>query len=345
MADILLLGHERDRATGIRSLLRQDGHAVAWTRDAAAWRESERETLPEVVVVATADLDPLRVAAARPPRGFPAPLLLVQHETESFADLQIEERLVDRIGSPFMAEELLARVDALVRLRRAVVRGGSRRESGVSWTSRLAALLGARVPRLPKPQAPYFEVAARAAEWADRRDTFAEGHIDRVCSLSAMIADELGVPDGEAAVLLRAAMLHDVGKIGMPVEVLRHPGPLDPDQFRLLRTHPERGASLLRALEKDEAVAETVYLHHERLDGSGYHGRRREQIPRGARILAVAETYDAMTTTRVKERLTGDEALAILKDRTEHFDADCVGALADAVRPRPARIPVSARFF
>jgi HD-GYP domain-containing protein (c-di-GMP phosphodiesterase class II) len=159
-----------------------------------------------------------------------------------------------------------------------------------------------------------------------------------------MIADGLGVDDSEAAVLLRAAMLHDVGKIAMPVELLRKEGPLDADQLRLVRSHPERGATLLRALEKDEAVAQTVLLHHERGDGSGYYGKRREQTPRSARILAVAETYDAMTTSLVKEKLPQDHALAILRDRKEHYDVDCVAALVDAVRPRASRIPVSARW-
>jgi HD-GYP domain-containing protein (c-di-GMP phosphodiesterase class II) len=156
-----------------------------------------------------------------------------------------------------------------------------------------------------------------------------------------MIADGLSVGDGDAAVLLRAAMLHDVGKIAMPVELLRQQAPLDPEQLRLLRSHPERGATLLRALDKDEAVAQTVLLHHERVDGSGYYGKRGEQTPRNARILAVAETYDAMTTSLVKERLPQDHAMAILRDRKEHYDADCVGALADAVKPRASRIPMT----
>lgn len=346
MADILLLSGDRQRASDVRSLLRQDGHAVTVSRDVAGWRESERTAVPELIVAAISDLDEVRTHTAHRPRGFPAPLLIVQHESQPLREVQLEERLVDRIQSPFTVEELLARVDALVRLRRAVLRGGPREETRQRgrWSSRLAAILGARLPRVAKPQGPYFEIAARAAEWSDRRDTFEPGHAERVCALSAMIADGLGVDDSEAAVLLRAAMLHDVGKIAMPVELLRKEGPLDADQLRLVRSHPERGATLLRALEKDEAVAQTVLLHHERGDGSGYYGKRREQTPRSARILAVAETYDAMTTSLVKEKLPQDHALAILRDRKEHYDVDCVAALVDAVRPRASRIPVSARW-
>jgi len=342
VAEILLLSGDRQRASDVRALLRQDGHAVTVSRDVAGWRDSERQALPELIVAAVEELEEVRPASAHRPRGFPAPLLVVQHASQPLRELQLEERLVDRIQSPFTVEELLARVDALVRLRRAVLRSGPRAEMRRrSFGSRLAALLGARVPRLPKPQGPYFEIAARAAEWSDRRDTFEPGHSERVCALSAMIADGLSVGDSDAAVLLRAAVLHDVGKIAMPVELLRQQGPLDPEQLRLLRSHPERGATLLRALDKDDEVAETVLLHHERADGSGYYGKRLEQTPRNARILAVAETYDAMTTSLVKERLPQEHALAILRDRQEHYDVDCVAALSDAVRPRPGRIPVT----
>ena len=341
MADILLLSGDRQRASDVRALLRQDGHAVTISRDVGAWRDSERQAVPELIVAAVDELDEVRTHSAHRPRGFPAPLLVVQHASQPLRELQFEDRLVDRIHSPFTVEELLARVDALVRLRRAVLRTGPPEVRRRSWTTRVAALLGARVPRLPKPQGPYFEIASRAAEWSDRRDTFEPGHSERVCALSAMIADGLGVGDSEAAVLLRAAMLHDVGKIAMPVELLRQQGPLDPDQLRLLRSHPERGATLLRALDRDEQVAQTVLLHHERADGSGYYGRRREQTPRAAQILAVAETYDAMTTSLVKERLPQDHALAILRDRQEHYDGDCVAALSEAVKPRSSRIPVT----
>lgn len=345
MADILLLGGDRQRASDVRALLRQDGHSVTVSRDVARWRDSERQALPELIVAAISELDEVRTLSSHRARGFPAPLLIVQHEAEPLRELQLEERVVDRIQSPFTVEELLARVDALVRLRRAVLRGTARKDVRRGrWSSRLAAFLGARVPRLPKPQGPYFEIAARAAEWSDRRDTFEPGHSERVCALSAMIADGIGVDDGEAAVLLRAAMLHDVGKIAMPVEILRQRAPLDADQMRLVRSHPERGANLLRALDKDEAVATTVLLHHERADGSGYYGKRREQTPRNARILAVAETYDAMTTSLVKERLPQEHALAILRDRREHYDGDCVSALEAAVKPRATRIPVTARW-
>jgi len=163
-----------------------------------------------------------------------------------------------------------------------------------------------------------------------------------VATFSAMIADAMGLPDGEATSLLRAAMLHDIGKVAFPVEILRQPGPLDEEQTRLIRTHPERGAALLRVLDRDEDVARTILYHHERPDGSGYYGKAVEETPRAARILAVAETFDAMTTCRVRKQLDREAAMAAIRDqRGAQLDGEPVDALCDAMRPRTARVALS----
>ncbi len=157
-----------------------------------------------------------------------------------------------------------------------------------------------------------------------------------------MIADALGLPDNEATGLLRAAMLHDIGKVALPVEILRQPGPLDEEQTRLIRTHPERGAALLRALDRDEEVARAILYHHERADGAGYYGKSVEETPRAARILAVAETFDAMTTCRVRKQLDRDAAMTAIRDqRGVQLDGEAVDALYEAMRPRATRVALS----
>src|SRR5262245_35926290 len=309
MADVLLVGDEKDRVAGAREILRQDGHRVVWVRDVESWRRAETDAAPDVVVAAVGSIEPVLSAPARPVRGFPAPLLFVQHDADAFREVHLDERIVDRIESPYMAEEFLARVDALVRVRHVVrpeastERGKPRRGVG-SWLRGARSLLGRRVLPFTRTSAPYLEVAARVAEWADRRDAFEPGHAERVTSYTAMIADEFGLGDNDAASLLRAAMLHDIGKVCLPVEVLRHRGPLEDEQMRLLRKHAERGARILRALDPEDAVADAIHYHHERVDGNGYHGKSGDEIPKTSRILAVAEAYDAMTTSLVRERMT-----------------------------------------
>ncbi len=356
MADILLIGPQRERAAGLRSLLREDGHAVRWLRQPEQWRDAERERPPELVVAAVESAETVMRAARGRGRGFPAPLLLVQNDAEFGHDPHLDDRLVDRLESPFMIEELLARVDALVRVRRVILRAEieSRPRRGDdapeessrgrlrSFGHRLGALLGSRVPRHHKPLGPYLEVAARVAEWADLRDGFEPGHAERVANFCGMIADGLDLSDADASSVLRAAMLHDIGKVALPVEILTRPGPLADDQMRLVRTHPERGAAILRALDADDDIARAILYHHERVDGSGYYGKRGEEVPQASLILAVAEACDAMTHSRVRPTVPQNAALERLeKVRGTWFDESCVDALARALRPRRRTVPLS----
>jgi putative nucleotidyltransferase with HDIG domain len=331
----------------VKSLLALDGHRVAFARDVSRWREDECAASPEVVVAAVATPDAVLSVPMGRARGFAPPILFVHRESDETREPHVEERLVDRIASPFAAEEFLGRVDALIRVRRVVMhQNRASDDEGVPprgrWSAALAFLFQARVPRHVKPLAPYLEVAARVAEWSDRRDGFESGHAERVTRFAAMIADELCLTDGETAALLRAAMLHDIGKLALPIEVLRQKGPLEENQMRLLRTHAERGAAILRALDNDEAVADTILYHHENVDGSGYFGRKGATIPRAARILAVAEVFDAMTTSLVRKRLTADAAIGMMRERRGgQWDGECVDALVGAMRPGPGSVSLA----
>lgn len=349
MARVLLVGEGRERAAGLRGLLRQEGHHVTWLRSYADWREQERAQRPDLVVAAVESPDELFAAAGRPPLGFPPPLLLVQRESDFPRDFHVEERLVDRLASPFMDDDLLGRVDALVRVRRIVMRSApADRASQSDRRARRAgrgmfAWLRGSLPEEDKSETPYLEVAARLAEWSDRRDAFKPGHAERVTSLCAMIAESLGFDEERTAELLRASMLHDVGKVALPIEVLRQRDPLEEGQLRLIRTHPARGAALLRALDSDDRVARVVLYHHERPDGTGYYGKESEGVPRSARVLAVAETYDAMTSSLLREPLTAEYALGQLEaQKGTAFDEECVAALAEHLKPRAACIPLAA---
>src|SRR5262245_9439265 len=323
-----------------------DGPRGFPVRESERWREAEKDAAPEVVVLAAADPALYLSPAKASTHGFAAPVLLVQQATDETDAPHIEERIVDRIASPFAAEDLLGRVDALIRVRRVVLRhdGSDLMDVGGAMSRmamRFRALLSTKVPRYAKPPAPYLEVAARVADWSDRRDGFEPGHAERVTAFSAMIADELDLSDAAATSLLRAAMLHDIGKVALPVEILRRQGPLEDAQIRLLRSHAERGASILRALDPDEEVAESVLYHHEHVDGNGYFGRRGDEIPLHARILAVAEGYDAMTTSLVRKPLSGEAAIGLMQDRRGgQWDPTCVDALTRALRPRPRTVPL-----
>jgi HD-GYP domain-containing protein (c-di-GMP phosphodiesterase class II) len=347
MAHLLLLGPDRPRAAGLRALLARDGHAVTWLRSLAGWLDREREIRPDVVVAAVVHTDSVLATADRPAVGFPPPLLFVRQEADFQREPHLQGRLIDSLVSPFMSDELLARVDALVRVHRIVDRqgsshAGSRRGGWPGLKQRVSSWVKTRLPEKEKPAGPYLEVAARVAEWADRRDAFEPGHAARVTSFCALIAEGLGMGEEETTELLHAATLHDIGKVGLPLGMLHQQQPLAEEQRRLIRTHPARGAALLRALDPDEQVARVVLYHHERPDGTGYYGKKPEAVPRAAYALAVAETYDAMTSSLLGETVDSEEALDILMSgRGSAYEGNCVEALADALRPQTTSIRVS----
>ncbi len=133
----------------------------------------------------------------------------------------------------------------------------------------------------------------------DYRDNETQGHSIRVVEFTERIGRELGIVDPQLTDIRRGAMLHDVGKIGIPDDILRKPGPLDEDEWKIMRMHPDLGHRMLKDIAFLEKPAEIVLAHQEKWDGSGYpNGLAGEAIPIGARIFAAADTFDAMTSDR-----------------------------------------------
>jgi diguanylate cyclase (GGDEF)-like protein len=159
-----------------------------------------------------------------------------------------------------------------------------------------------------------FRAAASLAKAVDARDTYTGSHSTRVAELGAWIAQRLGLDQEQIELTRLAGSLHDLGKLAIPEEILRKPGPLAPPERLILERHPQIGHRMLESLGVDP-VADWVLHHHERWDGTGYPDRlRREEIPLGARIIFVADAYDAMTSDRAyRGRLTPRAAVEELE--------------------------------
>ncbi|MDH3786016.1 MAG: hypothetical protein OEV00_11905, partial [Acidobacteriota bacterium] len=199
MANVLVVAPNREQAKDMRSLLRLDGHHVAVERSVERWHGAEREMRPELVVAHSDSTSAILRHAGGQSRGFPAPLLFIHREEEFFNDTHLNDRLIDRIASPFTDVELLARVDALIRVKQVIQkdvavrrawdepRSPNRSEAKASGglMRRLGGLLNRRVPQSQLPLGPYLEVAARVADWADSRDAFEPGHAERVTTFCA----------------------------------------------------------------------------------------------------------------------------------------------------------------
>jgi diguanylate cyclase (GGDEF)-like protein len=159
-----------------------------------------------------------------------------------------------------------------------------------------------------------FRAAASLAKAVDARDTYTGSHSTRVAELGAWIAAHLGQDVEQVELTRLAGSLHDLGKLAIPEEILRKPGPLTPPERLVLERHSQIGFRMLESLGVDP-VADWVLHHHERWDGTGYPDRLPgEEIPLGARIIFVADAYDAMTSDRAyRGRLTPHEAVEELK--------------------------------
>jgi putative nucleotidyltransferase with HDIG domain len=133
----------------------------------------------------------------------------------------------------------------------------------------------------------------------EAKDPYTRGHSERVSKLAMMIADVLGFSPDEKEMLNWAALLHDIGKIGVPGKILNKEGKLTKEEFLYIKEHPDKGFRILRSIEQLRGSLSAIFHHHERYDGNGYPlGLRGKEIPLHARMIAIADTYDAMTSRR-----------------------------------------------
>jgi energy-coupling factor transport system substrate-specific component len=168
------------------------------------------------------------------------------------------------------------------------------------------------------------------ANTVDLKDVNTSRHSQRVSEYSVMIAKELGKSDEECEVLRKTALLHDIGKIGIPDSVLNKPGRLTDEEYELMKSHVIKGADILKDFTLIDNVWEGALYHHERYDGKGYsRGLKGDEIPLNARIIGIADAFDAMTANRVyRKRLNFEIVLDELKKgKGTQFDPGLVDIL------------------
>lgn len=191
-----------------------------------------------------------------------------------------------------------------------------------------------------------LEIIRRLGRAAEYKDNETGLHVIRMSHYSRLIGEAAGLPSEECETLLQAAPMHDVGKIGIPDAILLKPGPLDDDEWRLMKRHPQMGAEIIGDSTSPlmGMAREIALTHHEKWNGSGYpHGLKGEEIPLSGRIVALADVFDALTTARpYKKAWTVEAAIdLIMRERSSHFDP----ALVDVfLRIQPQVLAVKERF-
>ncbi len=226
----------------------------------------------------------------------------------------------DFIIKPVNVEELLIAAERAAERRQLLI---ERREYQATLERRVEEATRDLARTLRELQDTYRATLEALGSALDTRDVGTEAHSRRVHGYALTIARAHGVPEPEIKDIEHGVLLHDIGKIGIPDAILLKPGPLTPEEWIIMRTHPEVGRRLIERIPFLRGAVPVVYHHHERWDGSGYPlGLKGEAIPLGARIFAVADALDAMTFDRPYSKAVPFEAARreIQRCAGGHFD-------------------------
>ena len=316
LGTILVAGDEGEEREFLAHLLRSQGYRVLAARDG-----SETMALLQAEPVDLALLDMLmpraggfsvcRQVKSHPETRF-VPVVLVTGMNRADDRIRgIEAGADDFLNKPLRKEELLARVKSLIRMKR--------------YTD-----------ELENAETVLYTLASSI----EAKDPYTEGHCDRLSRYSVALATQLGLPDEQRVALRRAGIVHDIGKVAVPEHILLKAGPLDPQERRLMETHTLLGERICAPLKSFRQVLPIIRWHHEHRDGSGYPDRLRgDAIPLVARILQIADVYDALTTDRpYRKALTHQQALATMREEVRRGWWD--GALVDALEAMLVDAPV-----
>ncbi|NIM01951.1 MAG: response regulator [Acidobacteria bacterium] len=245
----------------------------------------------------------------------------------------IRDGASDYVTKPFNLEEVQIVVDRTLEKRRLI-------EENRSYQEHLEDLVELRTGELVEKhrevehlyddlQDSYESTLQALVTALDFRDNETQGHSYRVVEYAVIVAKEMGIEEPELTWIRRGAILHDVGKIGIPDSILKKPGKLDEAEWEEMKRHPEMGFRMLQHIRFLEPALDIVMSHQERFDGTGYpRGLQGEEIPLGARIFAVVDTFDAMTSDRpYRKALTIEDARSEIREWSgRQFDPDVAEA-------------------
>jgi len=232
----------------------------------------------------------------------------------------IREGAADYLTKPFNLEEVQIVVERTFEKRRLIAENRSYQEHLEDLVELRTAEVVEKhgeIERLYSELQDSYESSLQTLVTAlDFRDNETQGHSYRVVQYAVMVAKVMGIGEPDLTWIRRGAILHDVGKIGIPDAILKKPGKLDPKEWKVMKRHPEMGYRMLEHIRFLEPALDIVLSHQERFDGSGYpRGLKGEEIPRGARVFAVVDTFDAMTSDRpYRKALSIDDACNEIKE-------------------------------
>ena len=307
----------------VKKLEECQAHVFADSRQALDW---VTQNVPDLIIVdyMMPDLDGIEFI--RLVRELPGcklvPILMITANDQK----QIRYRALDLGANDFLTKPI-DKVEFLARARNMLSLNQARKHMAdhASWLSGEVRKATQEIVMRER------ETVFRLAKAAEYRDPETGAHILRMARYSRLIARELGLSDADQQLILEAAPMHDIGKVGIADNILLKPGRLTPEEFEVMKQHAVFGYDLLNGSSSKllQAAAEIAKGHHEKFDGTGYpDGIKGENIPIFSRIVAVADVFDALTSERpYKEAWALDAAIAFLNNGAgSHFDPSCVRA-------------------
>ncbi len=318
-AKILVVEDEKIVALDINNTLNKLGYdvpALVASGDEAI--QAVKRTKPDLVlmdIVLKGDIDGIEAAEVIRHR-YGTPLVFLT----AYADEEILRRVkhIEPFGyilKPFQEKELYSTIEIAlfkhgIEKKRRRERDKFRRSSRKMLTS-------------------YESAVSSLSEAVEMRDPLSAGHQQRVAQLACAIAQEMGLKDKSIVGIKLAALIHDVGKIRIPVDILRKPGHLDDDEYGMIKEHPKAGYDIMKGVDFPWPIADMVVQHHERLDGSGYpQGIRDEEMLLESRILAVAEVIETMMVHHTYQPALDENAVLseLISNRGTLYDPQVVDA-------------------
>jgi HD-GYP domain-containing protein (c-di-GMP phosphodiesterase class II) len=336
-----------DAVTAVREVLRHGGPPVVYRAGRfvhVQFYDPNSRVLAEQAASGQPDIDAVRIFMSGRPFSYPGPgtddVLIKRINGAPYVLLAVP--IADRTGRTvaFARGMFAVSSEELALMRRAMVRNTL---IVVAIVVVVSVLLYPVILQLTRRLADYsshlldanLEALLVLGSAIAKRDSDTDAHNYRVTLYSTRMGEALGLPGADMRVLIKGAFLHDVGKLGIPDNILLKPAKLDEREFSVMKTHVDKGAEIVHPSSWLREGTRVVGYHHEKFAGGGYpHGLRGEDIPITARIFAVADVFDALTSHRpYKKPLTFEETMDILEqDRGRHFDPKVLDAFAKIAR-------------
>ena len=326
---VMLIDDDVINIKAVTSLLKDEFNIVAVQSGKQAFETLSKEK-PDLILldVYMPEMDGHEVIKVlkKDPEYVDIPVVFLTSDVEENTEIQgFDEGAIDFLRKPFRKDVAIQRIRRILEL--SYLQKNLQQE--VEKQTEVAESRRESVERLS------WQMVQALASTIDAKDSYTNGHSTRVAKYSVMLAEKMGYTGEKLEQLQYAAMLHDIGKIGVPREIINKPSKLTDEEYAIIKTHPAIGENILKEVSEIPDIAIGARWHHERYDGKGYpDGIKGEEIPELARIIGVADAYDAMTSKRSYRDVLPQEVVIgeLEKGKSTQFDPEIAQLMIELIK-------------